>query len=646
MGRTLVEKIIAAHTSDNVRVGEMVELEIDTRVARDFGGANVVAHLEEHDLPIADPARTFFTFDCNPTGSDQGYTANQHRCRLFARRHGVRVYDIDRGIGTHVVMEEGLVGPAATFVSTDSHANILGAVATFGQGMGDLDIAHAFAYGSVWFKVPATVRVRVEGIPSPRATAKDLTLSLLQHFGARGLLGCAAEVEGPAVEALDLAGRITMASMATEMGAIILFPSPTEEACRELSLLSGSKVEWPRPDTDAKYLNEVEVDVEGLEPLLSRPGHPEDVIPLSDEEGEPVDSAFIGSCTNGRLQDLREAARILEGRTVAAGVVLKVVPATDRVWIEALKEGLIEIFKEAGALVSNCGCAGCAEGQVGQTGPGEVTVSTGNRNFAGKQGLGSVYLASPATAAASAVAGVLTAAHRLEEVPVQVAITEPIEERAAEPAAVSAAARAGAPIAVPAAESSAEQVGAPVMEQATEPAEAPGVEPVAEPTAEPATVIEGGVWVLDLDSVDTDMIYHNRHLAVTDLEEMALYALGNIPGWEDFPEKVAVGDILVVGANFGAGSSRQHAVDCFKALGLGAIIGASFGSIYERNAINAALPLLIGDLRGLLHTGDRVRIDVEKGTVERLLDNMVFEITAMSPVQLSIYRRGGLLAAR
>lgn len=615
MGRTLIEKIIAAHTADRVEVGQIVELGVDTRVARDFGGANVVSHLERHGLQIDDPASTFFTFDCNPTGSDQGYTTNQHRCRLFARRHGFRVFDINRGIGTHVVMEEDLAGPGQTFVSTDSHANILGAVATFGQGMGDLDIAHAFAFGSVWFKVPPTVRVRVEGIPSDHTTAKDLTLAILQHFGSRGLLGCAAEIEGPSVEALDLAGRITLASMATEMGAIIIFPAFTEEASVELSRLSGTGRQWPHPDPDADYLSEVVMDVDGLEPLVSRPGHPEDVVPLSDIEGEPVDSAFIGSCTNGRIEDLRSAARILEGRSVAAGVVLKVVPATDRVWIEALDEGLIDIFKGAGVLVSNCGCAGCAAGQVGQTGPGEVTVSTGNRNFPGKQGLGSVYLASPATAAASALSGVLLAAHRLGE---DLVVPASTIRQALEPAAET------------------------VMETPAEMSDAPA----SEPTGEPAGMIEGVAWVLDLDSVDTDMIYHNRHLSVTDIDEMGRYALGNVPGWEDFPQKAAPGDILVVGANFGAGSSRQHAVDCFRALGIGTIIGASFGAIYERNAINAGLPLLIGDLRGLLHTGDKVRVDLETGRVERLLDNTVFEITPMSPVQFRIYRRGGLLAAR
>ncbi len=613
---TLIERILAAHSDDPVEVGATVELRVDVRVARDFGGANVVGHLETQGLGLDDPARTFFTFDCNPTGSDQGYASNQHRCRLFARRHGMKVYDIDRGIGTHLVIEEGLVGPGDTFVSTDSHANILGAVGAFGQGMGDVDIASAFARGSVWFQVPPTVRVRVTGTPARGTTAKDLTLALVRHFGASGLLGCAAEVEGEAIEDLDLAGRLTLASMATEMGAIILFPAPGRKAVREYAALSGVDRHWPQPDADAVYLREEVVDIDGLEPMVSRPGHPEDVVPLAEVTGTPIDSAFLGSCTNGRLEDLLTAARILKDRRVADGVVFKVVPATDRVWMEALRLGLFRIFKESGALISNAGCAGCAAGQVGQTGHGETTVSSGNRNFPGKQGLGHVFLASPETVAASAVAGVLTLPGRIDEAP-------PRPTR----------------LNVLAPDSPAEGISSPMAPSAG----AFGTDG-EDPSAERPTVIEGRVWVLDRDAVDTDMIFHNRHLAITELDAMGHHALGNLPGWEDFPQRAAPGDFLVTGVNFGAGSSRQQAVDCFRALGLGAVIAESFGAIYERNAINTGFPVLRGVLRERLKDGDRVRVDLAGGGVVRLDDGARFEVTPMSPVQMRIYQRGGLLA--
>ncbi|MHB8079544.1 MAG: 3-isopropylmalate dehydratase large subunit, partial [Candidatus Krumholzibacteriia bacterium] len=428
MGQTLIEKIIASHAGRTVVPGEIVDVAIDVRAARDFGGANVVQHLEKHGLPVADPARTLFTFDCNPGGSDQGYAANQHKCRLFARARGVGLRDITEGIGTHLAVEEGLAGPGSTFVSTDSHANILGAIGAFGQGMGDQDIAAAWADGKVWFKVPPTLKVVLTGTPGPHATAKDLALAMARRLGANGLLGCAAELAGPAVDALDLAGRLTVASLGTEMGAIIIFITPDARVRDYCAAAAGHA--WPTlaPDPDAVYADTITIDVAGLAPLVARPGHPEDVVPVAEVAGRKVDSVFIGSCTNGRLEDLRAAARVMAGRKVAPGVVLKVVPATRRVWEAALREGLVKTFTDAGALVGNPGCAGCAAGQIGQNGPGEVTVSTGNRNFAGKQGKGEVWLASPETAAAAAVAGVIARAD---------AIPAPVAARPATPATPS-----------------------------------------------------------------------------------------------------------------------------------------------------------------------------------------------------------------
>ena len=601
MGETVVEKILSRHAGRPVRPGDIVDIAIDARVARDFGGANVVKNLRDHGLGIADVSKTFFTFDCNPGGSDQKYAANQHACRLFARERAVGLFDIDAGIGTHVAIEEGLVVPGGTLVSTDSHANILGAIGAFGQGMGDQDIAAAWAYGRVWFKVPGSVKIDLKGTPPAGTTAKDLALRLLREFGASGLLGASAELYGAAADGLDLAGRITVASMATEMGAIILLFTPNQ-AVRDHFDGLGKRYEAIQADADAAYARVVEIDVSGLEPLVSRPGHPEDVVPVREVAGTKIDSAIIGSCTNGRFEDLAAAAAVLRGRRVAPGVVLKIVPATRRVWRRALDEGLVGVFAEAGALVGNPGCAGCAEGQIGQNGPGEVTVSTGNRNFAGKQGQGSVYLASPATAAASAVAGVIAAAD-----------------------------------AIP---------GAPVVFARGTAGPAPAARPAAGPGAAAAkpTAVRGRVWVVDRNNVDTDMIFHNRHLAVTDPAQMGRYAFGNLPGWEDFPAKAAPGDIVVAGSNFGAGSSRQQAVDCFKSLGVAAIVARSFGAIYERNAVNAGLPVLAGDLVAAgLRSGEEITVDFASGEVVRHSTGETIRVEPFSEIQMAIYRKGGLL---
>jgi 3-isopropylmalate/(R)-2-methylmalate dehydratase large subunit len=391
MGKTIVEKILGSHAGRDVKPGDIVDVTIDARVARDFGGANVVKNIRDNGLAVADSKKTFFTFDCNPGGSDQRYAENQQLCRQFARAQGVEVCDINAGIGTHLAIDRGLVGPGETFVSTDSHANILGAIGAFGQGMGDQDIAHAFAFGTVWFKVPPTVRVRLQGQPSKTATPKDVTLALCKHFGANGLLGYAAEMYGPYVDQLDLPGRVTIASMCTEMGGIILLFPPNQAVLEFCERATGRKVSAFYADPDADYADDVTVNINGLKPLISQPGHPDDAVPVSKVAGTKVDSVFIGSCTNGRYEDMVAAAGVLEGRQVAPGVVLKIVPATDQVWRRLLYEGVVKTFKEAGALVGNAGCAGCAAGQIGQNGPGEVTVSTGNRNFPGKQGKGSVY---------------------------------------------------------------------------------------------------------------------------------------------------------------------------------------------------------------------------------------------------------------
>ena len=599
MGKTLIEKILSAHVGQDVRPGEIVDVRIDVRVARDFGGANVVKNLRDYGLGIDDPGKTYFTFDCNPTGSDQKYAANQQACRMYARRTGVQVFDIDKGIGTHLAIDSGLVGPGCTFVSTDSHANILGAIGAFGQGMGDVDIAKAFAAGKVWFRVPPTVKVVYRGTPSSSATAKDLALAGLRHLGANGLLGCAAEMSGPAVDGLHLAGRITVASMATEMGGIIALFSPTDEVidhCRQ----AGSHFEPVFADEDAEYIKTVEINVEGLTPLASRPGHPEDVVEVSKVAGTPIDSVFIGSCTNGRVDDLAAAAEVLAGHTIAPGVVLKVVPATDSIWRECLANGILGTLKSAGALISNAGCAGCAAGQVGQNGPGEVTVSTGNRNFVGKQGAGSVYLVSPVTAAASAIAGVITS---VTEMP-----AEPLDRR-----------RDSRPV----------EVGARPAGQ-------------AQMSHKPEKIV-GRAWVIDRDNIDTDMIYHNRHLAVTETAEMGQYTFGNLPGWQDFSGKVKPGDIVITGANFGCGSSRQQAVDCFKSLGVQLIIAESFGAIYQRNAINNALAILQADLTGTeLANGDMVEVDLVRGDIT-LPSGQVVQGQGFSKAQMDIYQRGGLL---
>ena len=601
----VIEKILANHSGKSVVTpGQIVDIVIDCRVARDFGGANVVKNIVDNGLTVDDPTKTYFTFDCNPGGSDQKYAANQHYCRQFARKNDIQVYDVDSGIGTHLAIDKGLILPGGTFVSTDSHANIMGAIGAFGQGMGDQDIAAVWANGTAWFKTPSSVKIVLDGKRPANLSAKDIVLNLLNIFGANKLLGYSVEIYGESVEKFTLDERITISSMGTEMGAIIIFFVPNQEIIRELESRHGKKITPVYADEDAVYEQVLHINIEEFKPMVAKPGHPHDDIEVEAIKKIKIDSAFIGSCTNGRIEDMEIAAKILVGKKVAPGVVLKIVPSTDAVWQESLEKGYIKIFKDAGALVSNAGCAGCAAGQVGQNGPNEITVSTGNRNFAGKQGKGFVYLTSPAVVAASAVAGYITTPDDLPETP---AIFEKV---------------AG------------DQATGAKKEKAE---------------AKNPTLVEGRVWIIEKDDIDTDMIFHNRYLTITNIDEMGQYTFDNLAGHEDFAKKAQKGDIVIVGKNFGAGSSRQQAVDCFKALGVSCILAESYGAIYERNAINAAFPILLYSPDALkkmnVENGDMLSIDFETGKTTNLTKNIEGQIEPFNEVQAMIYKRGGLLGA-
>jgi 3-isopropylmalate/(R)-2-methylmalate dehydratase large subunit len=391
VGLTVIEKIIQAHSRDEVAAGRIVWMDLDVRSARDFGGPNVVKNYEREygSARPADVRKTFFTFDLCAPACTLKYADNQQACRDFARKHGIAVFDVDRGIGSHVLMEECLARPGGTAVGTDSHMNILGAVGCFGQGMGDVDIAFAFRTGRTWFEVPPTVKVVLKGTLAPGAGAKDLTLFLCRELGTKSIALAAAEFTGEAARALDHAGRITLCSMVTEMAGIVGF-------------LPG---EGLAADPDANYGDVIEVDVGGLTPQVATPPSPNTVRDLGDVKGVRIDSGFIGSCTNGRIEDFARAAEVLRGRKVRDGVMLKVVPATRRVYDEMLRSGILAALFDSGAIVLNPGCGGCAEGHAGLTGKGEVEISTGNRNFPGKQGKGPVYLASPEVVAASCARG-------------------------------------------------------------------------------------------------------------------------------------------------------------------------------------------------------------------------------------------------
>ncbi len=410
MGKTFIEKLITAHAGKDAGAGDEVWIDIDLRTARDAGGAGVVAHynLEYPGEPVDDAGRTAFTFDCSGSAGD-GEPSDQQLCRRFARDQGISVFDVNRGIGTHIDIDEGLVIPGDTVVGTDTHLNILGAVGALGLGLDPEAVAVAFRTGRVLVMVPETMVVQVHGRPGLLATAKDIALEIVRVVGAGGAAGRAIEYRGTAVEAMNLDQRITLASLTTEMGGVTAWIRPDDRLLAHLRKIGpGREQRLFEPDPDAARVATVEVDLEGLGPKIALPGGPAQVVDVEAVAGRPIDSSFIGSCTNGRDSDFDLAARVVGTRKIHPRGVLTVIPATAGVFGRLWTNGTLRTLFDTGAVIRNPGCGGCAPGQAGVSGEGEVLISTANRNHRLQQGRGETYLASPATVAASALAGEIT----------------------------------------------------------------------------------------------------------------------------------------------------------------------------------------------------------------------------------------------
>jgi 3-isopropylmalate/(R)-2-methylmalate dehydratase large subunit len=414
LGKTIVEKILSKASGTDAKAGDRVWAEVDIAQVRDFGGPNVALAFEEYTGggKVHDPKKIAITFDLHAPAKDQKQAANQRLLRDFAHKQGIEaLYDVDKGIGQHVLLEDGKVLPGGVIIGADSHMNILGAVGSFSVGCGTTDIVAAWATGKLWFRVPDTMKIIFRGRYEPPTSAKDLTLKMVSELGADGAAYRAVEFEGEMLESFGLAERLTLCSMVTETDGKIGFLKPSPDVLEFLrSRLEEETGEFfdASPDADASYIEERVIDVDGLEPLISCPHAPENVKPVAEVAGTKIDEAFIGSCTNGRIEDLRAAAEVFEklGGCVDPDVRLIITPATAEVALEALREGLTELFMCAGAIVTNPGCSLCTIGHHGVLGPGDVLISTSNRNFPDKLGKGGqVYLASPATVAASAIAG-------------------------------------------------------------------------------------------------------------------------------------------------------------------------------------------------------------------------------------------------
>jgi 3-isopropylmalate/(R)-2-methylmalate dehydratase large subunit len=409
---TLVEKILAEH-SDNKEVspGEFINVRVDLVMSNDITAPIAIREFKRLGVDrVFDPGKVVMVPDHFVPNKDIASAEQAKLMREFAREQGIIYFELgEMGIEHVLLPEQGLVLPGEVVIGADSHTCTYGALGAFATGMGSTDIAAAMATGDIWMKVPHTIRLVYHGSPGEWVGGKDLILYTIGDIGVDGALYSAMEFAGEAIEALSMDGRFTMANMAIEAGA----KAGIFGVDNKTQLYVKSRAERPylvyEPDNGAEYSNVIEYDVSDMEPQVALPHSPANVRPVSQVGNIEINQAVIGSCTNGRIEDMRIAAQILKGRKIHPGVRCIIIPGSQQVYLDALAEGMLGIFIRAGAVVSTPTCGPCLGGHMGVLADGEKCVSTTNRNFVGRMGStkAEVYLANPAVAAASAIMGVI-----------------------------------------------------------------------------------------------------------------------------------------------------------------------------------------------------------------------------------------------
>ncbi|MBV8689468.1 MAG: 3-isopropylmalate dehydratase large subunit [Candidatus Eremiobacteraeota bacterium] len=416
MGMTLTEKILARHAGvDRVAPGEIINAKVDLVLANELSAAVAIAAFRnlKGAKRVFDHSKIALVEDhFVPANNAQSAKLAQLMKEFAAEQQIENFFDVGRGGIEHVVLpEEGLVAPGELIVGGDSHTCTYGAFGAFATGMGSTDVAAAFALGEVWLKVPATIKMVYNGRPGQMVFAKDIMLKTVGTLGIDGATYRAIEYHGTTVDDLSITGRITMANMAIECGAKNGIFHADEKTIAYVKERTDRPFTIERADADAQYERVIEIDVGSLEPQIAFPHLPENVHPISDvKEDIPVDQVFIGSCTNGYIEDLRIVARILDGKRIAPSLRVIVNPGSQKVYMQAADEGILKTLVSAGCAVNTPGCGACFGGHMGTLGDGERCISTTNRNYVGRMGSpkAEIYLASPATCAASALAGKIT----------------------------------------------------------------------------------------------------------------------------------------------------------------------------------------------------------------------------------------------
>ncbi len=410
MASTVAEKILGSHADrTDLSPGDIALISCDLVLANDVSGPVTFSAFERMGATrVFDPARVVMVADHFMPAKDVRSAELQKRLREWSHDQQVVFFDQGRGGIEHAVLiEEGFVRPGMVIVGGDSHTCTYGALGAFGTGLGSTDIACALALGQVWQQVPATIEVELRGSPAPFVTGKDVILSVLDRIGVAGGLGCVLEFTGDGVDCLNLDERRAVANMAVEAGAetgLLPVDHLTEQ------YLAGLRVEpWSavRSDPDAQFEQRITIELPRLEPLIAMPSSPGNVAPLHEASGQPVHQVYIGNCSNGTITDLRQAAAVLDGKKVHPRTRAIVVPSSQRVYRQAIAEGLVDILVTSGVVVSTPTCGACFGGHMGILANDETAVATTNRNFRGRMGSteARIYLANASVAAAAAVAG-------------------------------------------------------------------------------------------------------------------------------------------------------------------------------------------------------------------------------------------------
>ena len=410
MGYTLSEKILLAHVdADHVEPGQIVMVRCDLVFANDVSGPVAFRAMEKMGATeVFDPAKIVMVADHFAPAKDERSAILQQRLKEWSKRFGVTFYDQGRGGIEHAVLvEDGWIVPGSVVAGGDSHTCTHGALGAFATGLGSTDIAHCLVFGSFWQAVPGTIQVHVTGEKARYVSGKDVILAVLAEIGAGGGTNMALEFVGPGAEALSIDERLAVANMAVEAGSETgIFPAD-EKTAEYLEGRTDRPWTAERSDPDARIDQTLAIDFDSLEPLIAMPHNPENVKPLSEVAGTPIHQVYVGNCSNGTMTDLRQTAELLSGHKVHESTRMIVVPATQKIYRQALAEGLLDVFVEAGASVSTPTCGACFGGHTGVLGPNENALTTTNRNFKGRMGSGEagVHLANAYVATAAAIAG-------------------------------------------------------------------------------------------------------------------------------------------------------------------------------------------------------------------------------------------------